>query len=255
MSLILIHHILQSFVLPPLNAIIIILIGVFILKKYQDVAKFFIITGCVLLYIQATPFFVYSFSGFFEKPQITLNELNKSQAIVVLGGGVKTNAYEYPEGFNLNSWTLMRLQYAAFLAKQNPQKLVIVSGGIASAGNHSEAQIMKETLQTTFNIKNPILIEEQSRNTNENAKFVTQMLQPLNINNVAIVSQAFHATRAIALFNKYNIHAVAASTDYMGHYTSKVTIASFIPNANTMLDCAQLLHELAGYIVYVKINN
>ena len=56
MSLILIHHILQSFVLPPLNAIIIILIGVFILKKYQDVAKFFIITGCHFLYIHSLGF-------------------------------------------------------------------------------------------------------------------------------------------------------------------------------------------------------
>lgn len=253
MSLIFIHHLLQSLLLPPLNAIILILIGIILLNKKTQLARWFIISACVLLYIQATPFFVYSISGFFEKPEISASDLTKSQAIVVLGGGVKTNAYEYPEKFSLNSYSIMRLQYAAFLAKQYPTKLIILSGGIASPKNHSEAQIMKDSLLNNYNIKNPILIEERSRNTNENAKNVSEMLKALNITNVAVVSQAYHVSRAVALFRKYGVNAIAAPTDYMGHYTRKITIASFIPDAGTMLDCSQLLHELAGYIVYVKM--
>ncbi len=253
MSLIFIHHLLQSLILPPLNAIILILIGISVLNKRSQIARWFIISGCILLYIQATPFFVYSISGFFEKPQISTAELEKSQAIIVLGGGVKTNAYEYPDKFSLNSYTIMRIQYASFLAKQYPTKLIILSGGIAAPKNHSEAQIMKDSMLNNYNIKNQILIEEHSRNTNENAKNVSDMLKKLNISDVAVISQAYHVSRAVALFRRYGIDAIAAPTDYMGHYTRKTTLASFIPNAGTMLDCSQLLHELAGYIVYVKM--
>ncbi|MFN8770390.1 MAG: YdcF family protein [Neisseriaceae bacterium] len=254
MSLTFIHHLLQSFILPPLNAMTIIIIGLFYINRKRELGKTFITIGCIFLYFQSTPFFVYTLSGLIEKPQISQEELNKTQAIVVLGGGIRTNAYEYPEKFAPNSFTLIRLEYTAFLAHQAPDKLIIVSGGVASAKSHSEAEIMKNTLQNTFNITNPILVEEQSRNTNENAKYVAEMLKELKYNDIAIVSQAVHSTRAVALFKKYGIHAVAAPTDYMGHYTRNLNLGSFIPNAGTMSNCAALLHELLGYFVYITLD-
>jgi uncharacterized SAM-binding protein YcdF (DUF218 family) len=247
-----IHHLLQSFVLPPLNSVIIIIMGVGILKKKLDLGKIFILIGCITLYIQSTPFFVYTIAAILEQPTITKLELNKTQAFVVLGGGIRTNAYEYPEKFTPNSFTLMRLQYTAFLAKQYPNIPIIVSGGIASANNHSEAQIMKNTLQNNFNIINPILIEEKSRNTKENAKYVSQMLKELNYNNIAVITQAYHSSRATALFKQYGVNVIAAPTDYMGHYARIITVGNFIPDAGTMADCSALLHEILGYLIYVR---
>lgn len=255
MSLIFIHHLLQSFILPPFNSIILIIIGIWLLNKSKEVGKAIIVVSCITLYMQSTPFFVYTLAGVIEQPSISQQQLDTTQALVILGGGIRNNAYEYPSKLSPNSFTLVRLQYAAFLAKQNTQKLIIVSGGIAAPGKHSEAEIMKDTLQKTFKVTNPILVEEKSRNTDENAKYVAQILKQLNITKIAVVSQAFHLSRATALFRKYGIIAIPASTDYMGHYDRLLSTANFIPDAGTMANCAALLHELFGYIVYVNLTN
>ncbi|MBY0379445.1 MAG: YdcF family protein, partial [Burkholderiales bacterium] len=109
-------------------------------------------------------------------------------------------------------------------------------------------------LQNNFGVTNPILIEEQSRNTNENAKFVTNMIKELNYTDVVIVSQAFHSTRCLALFKRYGIDAIAAPTDYMGYHNRSITLANFIPDAGTLADCASLLHEVIGYFAYITLD-
>ena len=244
-----VHHLLQSFILPPFNGVILITIGFILLNYRLKLAKSFIVIGCIFIYLQSIPFTVYTIASLIEKPTISKDELSRIQAFVVLGGGVRTNAYEYEEKFAANSHTLVRLQYVAYLAKQFPKIPIILSGGIATPNSiHSEANIMKYTLQNQFHVTNTIITEDASRNTKENAQYTNEILKKLHITKIALISQAFHLNRANAIFKKYGLVVYNAPTDYMVHYNRLITLASFIPDAQTMEDCATILHELIGYV-------
>lgn len=251
MLLIFMHHLLQSFVLPPLNAFIIGLIGYITSQRYKNLGKCIIIFSLIFLYLQSTPIVAYYLNKSLELPPITQEQLQKSQAIIVLGGGVSGNGFEYPIAkATANTSTLIRLNYAAYLARMYPNKPLIVSGGYAGIRN-TEAKVMKRILLNSYSINNnKIFIEDHSRNTDENAKYVAQMLKSMHIKTVAVVTQAYHVRRAVMLFKKYNINAYPASTDYYYSENAKTPILAITPSASAINYTARALHEIFGYIAY-----
>lgn len=254
MLLIIVHRLLQSLVLPPLNALLFIILGLVLLYKFRKFASFLIGFGIMFLYIQATPFFAYTLARAIEMPPATEEQIKNSQAIIVLGGGIKNTGYEYPINAVTETGTLVRLRYTAYLAHQYPNKLIITSGGYTSV-RFSEAGIMRDTLITSFNVHNPILIENHSRNTDENAKYVAQMLRQLNLANIIVVTQAYHTRRAVGLFKKYGVNAIAAPTDYYDNTDANTPQLAFVPNASSMQETSKILHEVFGYLFSVTFNN
>ncbi|MBP9743287.1 MAG: YdcF family protein [Burkholderiales bacterium] len=248
MLLIIVHRLLQSFFLPPFNAIIIIIIGIILTNFRKKTGIIIALLGILLLYIQATPIMAYWISKKYELPPLTSQEFQSSQAIVILGGGVNRKGPEYTLDANVSKATLIRLNYAVFLAKQDPTKLIIPSGGYT--GNIREADLMRELLIDIYKVTNPIIVENQSRNTDENAKFAANILLARNIKNVIIVTQAFHMRRAMMLFHKYGLNPVAGSTDYYTDDNALTPALMFIPNAGAMHQVATIYHEILGYLVY-----
>lgn len=248
MLLIIVHRLLQSFLFPPLNAMFIMLIGLIILKFYKRTGVIIIIFAWVFLYLQSLPRSAYLLNKIYELPPLTYSEFESSEAIVILGNGINKNGPEYPLGVNVSSGTAIRLNYAVFLAKQDPQKLIVVSGGYT--GNLREANVMKDWLINIYDIKNPIIMENKSRNTDENAKFVAEILLNLHIKNVVIITQAYHMRRAMMLFNKYGLNPVAGSTDYFSSFSAQTPALAFIPSAVAMDQVTIVYHELIGYWLY-----
>lgn len=249
MQLIIVHRLLQSILLPPLNAVLVILFGYLFTLAYKKTGKAIIFIGFFFLYVQATPFFSYHISKLIELPPVTAKALKNSQAIVVLGGGINSSSYEYPTGAVAKTGTLIRLDYTAYLSKQYPDKLIVCSGGYTGS-KYTEASVMRDTLIATFDVKNPIMIEDRSRDTDENAKFVARMLASRHIYHVIVVSQAYHVRRALMLFKKYGVDATGASTDYANSDDAHTKALMFIPNATAMAITSRTLHELFGYFFY-----
>ena len=148
----------------------------------------------------------------------------------------------------MNKYTLIRLKYAAYLAKQHPNYLIVTSGGYS--GKYREADIMRQTLIKSFGVTNKIIVENKSRNTDENAKFVADLLLSQNIHNVILITQAYHMSRALMLFKKYGLNPVPASTDYYTSLNATIPILSIIPNAEAMAQTTIILHEILGYFFY-----
>ena len=207
-----------------------------------------IIFGLLTLYIQSMPITAYMITRSQELPTLDISSLESSEAIVVLGGGLKNNSYEYESGVSVNRSTLARLLYTAYLAKIYPNKLVVTSGGYN--GKIREGDVMKRVLIDSFDVKNPILVEDNSRNTDENAKFVAKILLAKDIHNITLVTQAYHMARAMMLFKKYGLNPTAASTDYYYSPNAKISILYIIPNASAMLQIAVMYHEILGNLIY-----
>ena len=245
-NLILVHRLLQSLFLPPLNGLLVIILGLIIWRWRKIMGKVIILIGILFIYLQATPYIAYLLSKKIELEPFDETNMTKVQAIVVLGGGINNNSSEYDANAIASNATFARMRYTAFLAKKHPDKLIVVTGGALSYGD-SEAKIMKRALINELGVTNAIITEDKATTTTENAKYVANILQRYNINNVLIVTQAFHARRAIALFDKYGINAIAGSTDYYatGYYIKP--ILWFIPTASAMQQTSSVLREFVGY--------
>ena len=253
-NLIFVHRLLQSFFLPPLNGLLIILFGLILMRWKSFLGKVIIMVGMFFIYAQSTPYVANFLSKKIELPPFDNTQMISIQAFVVLGGGVNNNSAEYDANVVANSSTFARLRYTAYLAKRYPDKLIIVTGGALAYGD-SEAQVMKRALVDEFGVTNPILTEDKAITTNENALFVTQILHQYNINNVLIITQAYHARRAVALFSKYGVKAYPGSTLYYstGYYIKPVLW--FLPSAGSMLQTSSVIHEYVGYWYDMNFNN
>ena len=247
MITIFLHRLFQSFVLPPLNSLIIIVLGAYFFKVHRTRAWVFILIGCLGMYIQATPYFAYKLNRWLAPQPMQISALKDVQAIVLLGGGVNTYAGEYSVNAVSNTDTFIRIRYAAFLAKKNPDLPIFVSGGAIDT-NDSEASLMKRALQNEFEVENPIYLEPDSKTTSENAKYTARILLQYGISKVALVSSASHIKRASALFERNGIKVVAAPTGFysLGYY--KLPILWFVPTANAMMVTSSVLHEIFGYV-------
>ena len=248
MSLIIVHRLLQSLVSPPLNSILIMILGLFILLFLRKTGFTIIIVGILSLYIQSLPLTAYILTKSRELPPLTISQIKANDAIVVIGGGINGNGFEYESGVNVNCDTLIRLQYTAFLAKKYPKKLIITSGGYT--GKFREGAVMKYALIKSFGVKNPILVESDSRNTKENAEFVAKLLLAKNIHNIILVTEAFHMQRAVMLFKEYGLNPTPASTNYYSNINATTPTLSMIPSANAITQVSTIYHEMLGYFAY-----
>lgn len=231
---------------------ILLFIGIILPSKKHQLKLFLSLTGLILLYIQSIPGFAYKFAATIEPQPFKIEANYTPDAIIVLSGGLNGRGYEYPIRAITNSDTLTRLKYVAYLAHQFPNTTLILSGGYAGS-KYKEAAVMYDTLTSTFNIKNPIILEENSVNTNENAKYVATIIKHNSFKNLLLVTQAFHMRRAIMLFNENHIYPVAAATGYAYSDDAKTKALMFIPNAKAEAITAQTLHEILGYYLY-KLN-
>jgi uncharacterized SAM-binding protein YcdF (DUF218 family) len=113
------------------------------------------------------------------------DELEKTGAIVVISGG-DTDA---------------RIQEAVELYMQKWAPLMITSGA-AATGNVSNALAMKRIAISKGVPASTVLIEEESKTTAENAKFVKAMLREKEIESIILVTSPYHQRRANNEFKK-----------------------------------------------------
>lgn len=184
-----------------------------------------------------------------------------ADAIVLLGGGIgsNTNVYPYAEISSGSD----RVWHAARLYKAEKAPLVIASG--------QEGRAAHLPLLVDLGVpESAIVIEDESRNTEENAKFVENILcgekadrvesQTSNSDlrfrrpKVLLVTSVWHMRRAKFMFERYapKLEVIPAPTDYeatvgTGHPFS---LAELLPNADMLSANTRYLKEYIGYWGY-----
>lgn len=94
-----------------------------------------------------------------------------------------------------------RLDKAITYLEQNPETIVIVSGGRGSNEPIAEAEGMKRYLMQKGIAKERILAENQSANTHQNLVFSSRLLDKES-NSVVLVTNNFHMFRALSIAKK-----------------------------------------------------
>lgn len=138
----------------------------------------------------------------------------KVEAIIILGGGIQ-NGIPTPT-------LASRLDAAVPLIEQQPEAVVITSGGVGVGETRSEGEAMAQYLHALYGIPlDDIYQEKKSTSTEENFLFSQKILADKQVSlddPIAIVTSDFHIPRSKAI------------AEHQG-YTNLVTLASPTPLA------------------------
>ncbi|MCE1115630.1 MULTISPECIES: YdcF family protein [Pseudomonas] len=180
-------------------------------------------------------------------PQGWANLAARADAIVVLGAGRDRGDPAWGGSDQPSYLALERMRYAAQLAKASGLP-VLTSGGLHYGTPPSEAQLMAERLQVDFGVS-VNWKEEASRTTWENAALSAQVLQPLGIRRVVVVTQAWHMQRSRWSFERAGFEVVPAPVGFLGRDHAR-PFAGLLPESRAIWQSGQLLNEAVGLVGY-----
>ena len=137
------------------------------------------------------------------------------EGIVVLGGGLEGAINLVRGGYELNA-AGDRFVETAVLARRYPQARVVVSGGSGSLmlEGEGDAATAQRLLTAQGVDQSRLVLENESRNTYENALFSKKLVAPAPGETWLLVTSAFHMPRALALFRKAGFEVVPWPVDY-----------------------------------------
>ena len=215
----------------------------------------FVGCGVLWLWLWSTPM-MYRWVGLGlerEWPVVLVEDAPKADAIVILGGGMaaNTNVYKYAEMWSAAD----RVWYAARLWKAGKAPIVIASGT-------GEREATVPLLRDFGVAEAAIVVEDKARNTEENAKFVEDILNRVErvdrvewrLPRILLVTSAWHMRRSLLMFKKYapNLEIIPAATDYEAsvRMCREFGLGELLPSADYLSFNSGCFKEYIGYWGY-----
>jgi uncharacterized SAM-binding protein YcdF (DUF218 family) len=245
-----ISKLISHLILPPSSLIILLLAGIMLMKRQQLWGKRLIILTLVLFFLLSLPLTAMTLMSFNE-PYPALNAQTiqnaNAQAIVILGGGRNYDAEEYG-GDTVSEVTLERIRYGVRLHRKTNLP-ILVTGGAPLEDRVPEGELMADALKQDFQVA-ATWKETSSRNTAENAIFSYDILAKENIQNIFLVTHAWHMSRAVRIFEEQGFQVTPAPTAFEGFGPSPLVFFDFLPNAKALLKSYYAIHEIIGRAWY-----
>jgi len=234
---------LKALILPPAMPLLIALVGLALLDRRRRLGRFLTTVGVLLLVLVSLPAVADFLVRFVDdSPPFAVAQAQSAQAIVILGGGTKRAAPEYG-GETLSRLTLERVRYGARVARMIGLPVMVV-GGRSEPTRETEAKLMRAVLQDEFGV--PVRwIEDQSRNTHENAVMAAAILRPAGVTRVVLVAHGFDMPRATAEFAAAGIETIPAPTGLLPAARER-TLLDYVPSVEGLQWSYYALYELYG---------
>jgi uncharacterized SAM-binding protein YcdF (DUF218 family) len=122
--------------------------------------------------------------------------------------------------------------------------VLLTGGGNLDVRINSEAEDMR-MFMSALGVPNEVMVlEGRSRNTRQNAQFTADILRPMGINKIVLVTSALHMRRAVASFEKEGFTVIPAATDHEAGTGFDWT--SFLPEAGALFGSARAIKEIVG---------
>lgn len=237
-------RIIENSLLPPGGPILLALLALLLVIIFRKTVTFTLLTVSILLiYLAAIPATTTWLDSIIDTPHPFDIEEQKAEAIVVLGASRYRNAPEYG-GDTIFGFGLERIRYAAWLQKRTELPL-LTTGGTPTGEAISEALLMKKVLTEEFSV--PVKwVETKSKTTWENALYSSDILKQNGIKTIALVTHAWHMTRAKEAFEKNGLIVLPAATLFHSKNPLNRGILEWIPNASAQYKNWYLFHEIIG---------
>lgn len=188
-----------------------------------------------------------------EVPTVPIASLAPHDVAVVLTG--ITDSDRQPKDRVYFNKGADRILHPLQLYKMGKVKHILISGGsgrlVGKLTNESEADELAAVLKLAGVPDSAITLEDQSRNTRENAVFSVEILQQkFPSRSYLLVTSAFHMRRAAGCFRQAGVPVTAFSTDFYGKPRKWTPDHWLLPSEEALGKWAVLWHEWMGYVSY-----
>lgn len=240
---------LLAFIIMPLVWIITLLIIALLTKN--EIRKKKCLRWCLgLLLFFSNSFIFDEVVRQWEIPATHYENLKTYNAGILLGGMIKYDkAYDRLQFYRTSD----RLIQTVELYKRGYIKKIIFTGGSGSVlhPDEKEGAYVKRYLLTLGIPEQDFYIENESKNTHENALFTRQLIDKEKVTGpFLLITSAFHMRRSLGCFRKAGIVADPYSTDRYAGPRKFEFDHLFIPDVSALNDWQNLIHEIVGFITY-----
>jgi uncharacterized SAM-binding protein YcdF (DUF218 family) len=128
----------------------------------------------------------------------TSDPAQPADVIIVLGSGLRRDGRPGDALYRRSVW-------AADLYHSGLAEYVICTGGIGTVQIRSEASACREVLVSSGVPANAVLLEEQSKSTEENARYAKQIMDERGFDDAILVTDGFHMFRASWIFDSQGV--------------------------------------------------
>lgn len=249
---------LPIFIYPLGLACLLLLITLFLMWKRSRWAFIPIALSTIVLLIGSNGWVSSYLLKSLEFQHIPPGELPSADAIVILGGALRSSQYPRHGAEVMEQGD--RVLYGAQLYKEGKAPLIIASGGRIEwlGGESPESGDMEAMLVTLGVPRSAILQEPDSLNTHENATNVRRLMEFKGIKKVLLVTSAIHMPRSLKIFQKERIDAIPAPTDFITtpgelnllNQTPSGILLDLMPQVDKLNTTTDALKEYIGTFIY-----
>ena len=237
---------------------VIALMLIAVLSKNSFKRKKYLLWALGILLFFSNSFIFSFFMHLWEVPMTHYKDLKTYEAGIVMGGVTGNH-----QGYNRIQFIrgADRLFQAIDLYKKGVIRKIIFTGGsgYVTDPQRKEAALVKQYVLRLGIPDEDFIIENESRNTYENAKFTKQLLADKNIDGeLLLITSAFHMRRSLACFYKQGIYPDNFCVDvyaprpplFKASFSLGHLQQIFLPSIEPLVNWTNFIHELMGYAVY-----
>ena len=234
-----------SFVVDPFFWItILLLLALFAKKKYRRPR--YLVSALILTFIfSSSPIYKITFDYWKIKHEITHQ---KFDAGILLGGMINLSSSD--ENILFNEYNDRLLNTLELFHKGIIKKIIISGASGSLSSDMKEADIIKSFLIRIGVPREKIIVENQSKNTHENATYTELICRELEMDKYSflLITSDYHMRRSLSCFKKtgLNITPFVKESDEF-HFDLEYLI---VPQTNVLFKWKVLFHEIIGYFAY-----
>lgn len=246
-----------SILILPLSMLTIFLL-VFLLARKAWLKKWALGLFVAFFFIFTNPFLPNALMYWWEWPATPIHALDEQYDAAVVLSGITASGKEPLDRVHLHKGA-DRIMHTVQLYKLGKVKKIILSGGsgllLEDEQGSSEANEMRKVMLLSGVAAADIWLEENSRNTRENAAFTAELLkeQKLEKAKLLLVTSAFHMNRAMGCFQQAGLAPEPYSTDFYANEPGFTPDELIIPSDGALMTWTRLFREWTGYLVYLLL--
>ena len=236
-----------TFLISPTVIIICVIILALIIRK-PVIRRKLLLASLLLLLFFSNPFIINQVLKYWE-PESNMNKTDVYDSGVVLSGFMgwdkESNSFSFGEGAD-------RLTEALVQYRKGRIKTILISGGSGSLVDDTRESVLAKAFLTE-NCGVPdsvILIDSVSRNTYENAVETKKIMNAEGLKSAIMITSAWHMRRAEGCFKKVGLDVDIHPIDGMYHEQRFELSDLIVPNTRNIFKWENLMHEIAGIIIY-----
>ena len=163
---------------------------------------------------------------------------------VVMAGGTDSGAATEADYQVLSEGSLRRTIAAAQWARADGSRLVLVTGG---RGDVPEALLMARLLIDLGVDKQNVIVDSESKNTQQSGRNVAERLRQLSIGRVLVITSADHMPRTVAALQSRRVATCALPVDF--RYVAPILPGHLVPTLSALAKSTRALHEYIGLLM------